>query len=122
MPEVSSDGCTYAYAIPADTWGVVAAVRGPQEASAFAVPGLQAFVGDKWKQMDVEIEWGYETPRATLPYDGRIEVYDGRVGKLQALAEDKGRPTRCARATARREEARMPKAEAGRGPDPFRPN
>jgi hypothetical protein len=84
-PEVSADGCTYSYAIPVDTWGVVTAVRGPKEASAYAVPSLQAFVADQWKQMDVEIEWGYEPGRATLAYDGRIEAYDGRLAQLQAL-------------------------------------
>ena len=30
-PEVSADGCTYSYAIPVDTWGIVAAVRGPKD-------------------------------------------------------------------------------------------
>jgi hypothetical protein len=84
-PEVSADGCTYSYGIPVDTWGVVTAVRGPKEASAYAVPSLQAFVADQWKQMDVEIEWGYEPGRATLAYDGRIEAYDGRLAQLQAL-------------------------------------
>jgi hypothetical protein len=87
-PEVSADGLTYSYAIPVDTWGVVAAMRGPEEASAFAVPALQAFVPDRWKQMDVEIEWAYEPARATLSYDGHIEVYDGRLAKLQALGGD----------------------------------
>ena len=89
-PKVSADGRTYSYAIPVDTWGVVVAVRGPKEASAFAVPALQAFVADQWKQMDVEVEWGYETARAPLAYDGHIEVYDGRLAKLQALRGDKG--------------------------------
>jgi hypothetical protein len=89
-PEVSADGCTYCYAIPVDTWGVVVSVRGPREASAYAVPALQAFVADQWKQMDVEIEWGYEPARATLAYDGHIEAYDGRLAQLQALKEDKG--------------------------------
>src|ERR1039458_856343 len=89
-PEVSADGCAYSYAIPVDTWGVVAAVRGPKEASAFAVPALQAFVADQWKQMDVEVEWGYETAREPLAYDGHIEVYDGRLARLQALGGDKG--------------------------------
>jgi hypothetical protein len=89
-PEVSADGCTYAYAIPMDTWGVVAAVRGPKEASAFAVPELRAFVPDKWKQMDVELEWGFEPARAPLNYDGRLEVYDGRLAQLQALGGDQG--------------------------------
>ena len=89
-PSVSADGCAYSYAIPVDTWGVVAAMRGPKEASAFAVPALQAFVPDRWKQMDVEIEWGYEPARATLAYDGHIEAYDGRLAKLQALEGENG--------------------------------
>ena len=29
-PEVSTDGRTYVYTIPVDTWGIVAAVRGPE--------------------------------------------------------------------------------------------
>jgi hypothetical protein len=89
-PEVSADGRTYSYAIPVDTWGVVVAVRGPKNASAFAVPALQAFVADKWKQMDVEVEWGYEPARATMAYDGHVEVYDGRLAQLQTLEEDGG--------------------------------
>ena len=111
-PEVSADGCTYSYAIPVDTWGVVAAVRGPKEASAFAVPALQAFVADQWKQMDVEIEWGYEPARAPLAYDGHIEVYDGRLAQLQALGEIRGRgsPGRCL-AVGGREGERNPKTE-----------
>jgi len=89
-PEVSADGCAYSYAIPVDTWGVVAALLDPKEASAFAVPVLQAFVADQWKQMDVEIEWGYEPARATLAYDGLLEVYDGRLAQLQTLGGDNG--------------------------------
>jgi hypothetical protein len=90
QPEVSADGCTYSYAIPVDTWGVVAAVRTPKEASAYAVPTVQAFVADHWKQMDVELEWGYEAGREALPYAGHIEAYDGRVAQLQALSPDTG--------------------------------
>ena len=50
-PEVSADGCTYSYAIPVDTWGVVAAVRGPKEALAFAVP---AAPGLRRRSMEVD--------------------------------------------------------------------
>jgi hypothetical protein len=89
-PAVSADGRTYSYAIPVDTWGVVVAVRGPKDASAFAVPALQAFVADQWKQMDVEAEWGFEAARAPLVYDGHAQVYDGRLGQLRALAGDQG--------------------------------
>ena len=120
-PEVSADGRTYSYAIPVDTWGVVVAVRGPKEASAFAVPALQAFVADQWKQMDVEVEWGYEAARAPLAYDGHIEVYDGRLAKLQALGGDKG--TRITglgawRSAGRGGEIRNPKSEGNPKPKP----
>ncbi|HXP62021.1 MAG TPA: hypothetical protein VN829_16110 [Dongiaceae bacterium] len=89
-PQVSADGRTYAYAIPTETWGVVVAMRGQQEASRFAVPAMRAFVAERWKQMEVELEWGYEPGRAALPYGGRIETYDGRMSELHPLAEDTG--------------------------------
>jgi hypothetical protein len=84
-PAVSADGCIYSFVIPVDTWGIVVAVRPPKGASAYAVPTMQAFVSDQWKQMDVELEWGYEAGRESLPYDGHIEAYDGRVAQLQSL-------------------------------------
>jgi hypothetical protein len=59
-PQVSADGRTYSYAIPVDTWGVVAAVRGDDDASNFAVPAVRALVPDVWKKMDLEIEWGFD--------------------------------------------------------------
>ncbi|PWU12922.1 MAG: hypothetical protein C5B50_20420 [Verrucomicrobia bacterium] len=89
-PEVSADGRTYVYPIPGDTWGVVASVRGSTNASAFAVPTLRALVPDRWKQMEVEIEWGYEKARAALAYDGRLEAYDGRISDLRSLTGDIG--------------------------------
>ncbi len=67
-PEVSADGQTYVYGIPSDTWGVVVAVRGQKDASAYAVPTIRAFVPDVWKKMDVEIEWGFDEKRAGLEY------------------------------------------------------
>ena len=89
-PLVSGDGRTYSYIIPAETWGVVVATRGPREAAGFAVPAMRAFVAQRWKQMDVEVEWGYEPARAGLPYGGRIETYDGRLIELHPLAGDGG--------------------------------
>jgi len=44
QPEVSADGRIYTYSIPVDTWGVVVAMRGQQEASTFAVPTVRAVV------------------------------------------------------------------------------
>ncbi|MCX5669999.1 MAG: hypothetical protein NTU94_01585 [Planctomycetota bacterium] len=89
-PQVSADGRTYVYAIPVDTWGVVAAVRGDKKASAFAVPAVRALVPEVWKKMDLAIEWGFEDATAPLAYDGRIEAYDGMIGDVRPLPRDAG--------------------------------
>ncbi|MDD5707355.1 MAG: hypothetical protein PHR35_15640, partial [Kiritimatiellae bacterium] len=90
QPEVSADGRTYVYTIPRDTWGVFVAVRTQQNASAYAVPALRAFVDDVWKKADIEIEWGFDDATANLEYDGRIEAYDGIIGDVRPLAGDMG--------------------------------
>ncbi|MGA2498908.1 MAG: hypothetical protein ABSH20_14290, partial [Tepidisphaeraceae bacterium] len=89
-PIVSADRHTYIYTIPVDTWGVVAAVRGDKDALAYAVPSLCAIVPDVWKQMDLEIEWGFDDATAPLVYDGRVEAYDGIIGGVKPLAGDVG--------------------------------
>jgi hypothetical protein len=87
-PDVSADGRTYVYAIPADTWGIVVSVRGEKEATAYAVPAVRAFVPDTWKAMDLEIEWGFDDARAALDYGGRIEPYDAAAADVRPLAGD----------------------------------
>ena len=77
-PEVSADGREYTFAIPVDTFGLVVSVRGSKDASAYDVPEVRAFAPDRWKQMDLEIEWGFDESTAGLDYSGRIEAYDGR--------------------------------------------
>lgn len=89
-PQVSSDGRTYRYAIPVDTWGVVASLREPGEASGFAVPEVRALTPEVWKKMDLEIEWGFDNSTAALNYDGRIEAYDGVLATVRPLADDTG--------------------------------
>lgn len=89
-PQVSSDGRTYTYMIPVDTWGVVAAVRGVEDASGFAVPTIRALVPDVWKKIDLEIEWGFDDAAAALDYGGRIEAYDGILSGVTPLAGDSG--------------------------------
>lgn len=89
-PDVSADGCRYSYRVPADTWGVVVALRGGRKASAFAVPTVQAFVPDRWKKLEVELEWGFEDARTTLDYDGRVAAYDGVLGDIRPLPDDAG--------------------------------
>lgn len=89
-PRVSAGGHTYTYAIPVDTWGVVVAVRGEDEASTLAVPAVRAWVPDVWKSMDLEIEWGFDEGTRARDYDGRVEAYDGIVSDLTPLAGDTG--------------------------------
>jgi len=90
QPEVSADGSVYSYKIPVDTWGVVVSVRGTNTAAGLAVPELRAYAPDPWKQLDVEIEWGYEAGRAKLDYSGRLETYDGRLSGGAPLEGDSG--------------------------------
>jgi hypothetical protein len=90
QPQVSAQGSVYSYKIPVDTWGVVVSVRGTNTAAAVAVPELRAYAPDKWKQMEVEIEWGYEKGRAKLDYGGRLESYDGRLSGIAPLEGDLG--------------------------------
>ena len=89
-PDVSADGRTYTFTIPVDTFGLVVSVRGKQDASAYEVPLVQAFVPDLWKRMDLEIEWGFDKATAASDYSGRIEAYDGIVDGVRPLAGDAG--------------------------------
>jgi hypothetical protein len=89
-PQISADGRTYIYAIPVDTWGVVAATPGQKDSSAFVVPRIRALVPEGWKKMDVEIEWGFDQTTAALEYDGRAEAYDGIVSDVRGLNGDIG--------------------------------
>ncbi len=89
-PEVSVDGRRYTYTIPNDTWGVVATVRGSKPASIFAVPEIRALVPDTWKRMEIQIEWGFDASTAGLNYDGRIEAYDGILGRATPLVRESG--------------------------------
>lgn len=89
-PEVSADGRTYTFTIPVDTFGLVVSVRGQQDASGYEAPIVRAFVPDRWKTMDLEIEWGFDQTAAASDYSGRIEAYDGVVDRVRPLAGDAG--------------------------------
>ncbi len=87
-PQVSADGRTYTFDIPVDTFGLVVSVRGPPNAAAWETPSVRAFVPDRWKRMDLEIEWGFDKTAAAADYSGRIEAYDGIVGGVRPLPGD----------------------------------
>lgn len=85
---VSSDGVTYAYALDAQTCGVIVSLANGKNAADFDVPMLRALVAEPWKQMELEIEWGITDSAAARDFGGRISAYDGRIDGLRALAGD----------------------------------
>ncbi len=87
-PTVSADGRTYSYALGQNTCGLVVGVTGGQDAAKMDVPQVRALVPDRWKQMDVEIEWGFDKDTTNKDYSGRLEAYDGRISDVQALNGD----------------------------------
>jgi len=89
-PAVSSDGRTVTYNLGTDTCGIVIGVGGGKAAADFDVPVVRAVVAEKWKRMDLEIEWGYEPSTADKDYSGRIETYDGRLTQLAPIEGDAG--------------------------------
>ncbi len=88
-PSIGADGRTYSFNVAVDTWGCVLAMRDGGNAARFDVPTMRAFGLDRWKRMELEIEWGYDDARASLDYSGRVEAYDGIVGDLRALDGDR---------------------------------
>jgi hypothetical protein len=88
-PEVSADHLTYAYSVPVDTWGLVLSTPG-KEASGFDAPTVRALVPEKWKQMELEIEWGFESATEGLDYSGRVEVYNGVTSQVRRVSDDSG--------------------------------
>lgn len=95
-PEVSSDGRTYAYSIEALTQEaaldnlVVAVKEEAHSKETYGVPTVRVLTTEPWKRMDVEIEWGFRPGTEKMDYDGRLEAYNGVIGKVAPLADDKG--------------------------------
>jgi hypothetical protein len=87
-PAVSAAGRTFMYDLGKDTCGIVISVGGGQTAADFDVPAVRAVVAETWKQMDMEVEWGYEPSTADKDYSGRIEAYDGRLIQLAPIDGD----------------------------------
>jgi hypothetical protein len=87
-PTVTADGKTFTYELQTETCGLVIGVGGAKTAADYAVPSVRVLVAETWKQMDLEIEWGYEPSTSQKDYSGRIEVYDGILTGLAPLNGD----------------------------------
>ncbi len=84
-PEVSKDGRVLTYDLNKATCGLVIALR-KGAAADFAVPLAQVFTADKWKSMEVEVEWGFDGKNSD--YSGKIEAYDGRLSPVKPIEND----------------------------------
>jgi len=84
-PTVSQDRLTYTYSLGENACGLVVMVDGQAPASTFAVPEVQVLTPDRWKKMDVEVEWGFDAATARKDFSGHLDAYDGRVNDLTAL-------------------------------------
>ena len=68
----------------------LSACAGSRMPSAYEVPTVRVFTPERWKRMDLEIEWGFDKVAGAADYSGRIEAYDGIVAGVQPLAGDAG--------------------------------
>ena len=87
-PTVSSGGRTYVYDLAKHTCGIVVSVVGDKTAADYDVPTVRVLTADKWKKMDVEVEWGFDSATAEMDYSGRIETYDGALTGICPLDGD----------------------------------
>jgi hypothetical protein len=67
-----------------------ASKEGAKEQTECAVPQIRAYGPEKWKRMDVEIEWGFKEGTETADFDGRIDGFFGHVAGAAPLAGDPG--------------------------------
>jgi len=92
--DVSADVRRFTYSLPQDTLGVLLCAAGadgkPRDAAGYAVPEMRVYGPDTWRQMDVEIEWGFAPERSALPYDGALSAYDGVIADVRPLPGDDG--------------------------------
>ena len=96
-PVVSGAGRTYTFVLNALTPNmaadnlVVALKDGSVETvETYAVPTVRVFTSEPWKMVDVEIEWGFQKGTEDLDFGGRIEAYNGVVGKITPLSKGRG--------------------------------
>ncbi|NQT53983.1 hypothetical protein HQ576_18155, partial [bacterium] len=93
QPEVSADASSHVYAVDALSQesaidNLVVAIRDDANAPAepYPAPTVRVLTPETWKLMEVEIEWGFQAGTEKLAFDGRLEAYDGVLGKARPLA------------------------------------
>ncbi|MCX6559366.1 MAG: hypothetical protein NTZ26_02520 [Candidatus Aminicenantes bacterium] len=90
-PEISGDGSTWTYRGDWTDVDMIAVFVPAAAADApRPVPAIRAYGPENWKQMDLEIEWGFQAGTEKQVYDGRVEGFFGLVGSVAPLPGDAG--------------------------------
>ena len=88
-PDISADGSTWVYR--GDWSGVdMVAVFAKASEKRIAVPQIRAYGPERWRRMEIEIEWGFQPATEKAQYDGRVEGFFGLVDKVAPLPGDAG--------------------------------
>ncbi|MBM4041720.1 MAG: hypothetical protein FJ290_24745 [Planctomycetes bacterium] len=91
--EASADGRALAFAVDAlrpegAMDNLVVAIK--DAAAPAPAPVVRVIAPQTWKLVEVEIEWGFQAGTEKLAYDGRLEAYNGLLGKARPLTGDDG--------------------------------
>ena len=88
-PDVSDDGKIWTFNLNTASCGLIGGLLNDKNAAEYAVPMIEVFTFDRWKAMDVEVEWGFEPTTLKNDYSGHLTTYDGRIATMAPLAEDR---------------------------------
>jgi hypothetical protein len=99
QPEISEDGFSWTYKGDWSEVDMVAAFvqpageahkEGAKGPAPTPVPQIRAYGPERWKRMDVEIEWAFKPGTREAQFDGWLEGFFGRVGEVAPLPGDTG--------------------------------
>ena len=70
------------------TCGVLIVLGEGKNAADYDIPSVRIYTDTLWKEMEVEIEWGFEPQTENSDYSGHVTTYDALVGNLASLGDD----------------------------------
>jgi len=76
------------FSLNASTCGVLVVLKEGKNAGDYDIPSVRIYTDTLWKEMEVEIEWGFEPQTENGDYSGHITTYDAVVGNLASLGDD----------------------------------
>jgi len=76
------------FSLNVSTCGVLIVLKEGKNAGDYEIPSVHVYTDVLWKEMEVEIEWGFEPQTENGDYSGDMTTYDAIVGKLASLGDD----------------------------------